>query len=76
VSKLKELRAGKNLSQAELARQAKVSQRTISYLETGDRAPSARVLFRLAKALDVPLDTFEADYSDDGVSTHAPAGCD
>lgn len=72
MSKVKELRDAKSLSQAELARRAGVSQRTISYLETGERAPSARVLFRLAKVLDVPPDAFETDYSDTSAIKEQP----
>ena len=50
---LKELRAKAFLTQEELAAKAKVSRSTIAVLEAGahSRAPRARTIRRLAKAL-------------------------
>lgn len=45
----------RKLSQLELALEAKVSQRHISWLETGRSQPSRSMIIRLADALDVPL---------------------
>ena len=54
---VRRLRADRGWGQEQLAAQAKVSPRTISYLESGARRPRVLTLARLAKALDVPLST-------------------
>ena len=48
-------RSARRLSQLELALQADVSSRHLSYVETGRSRPSREMLLRLADALDVPL---------------------
>jgi transcriptional regulator with XRE-family HTH domain len=50
---LRRLRLERFLSQAELARQARMHAVTISRLEAGDQAPSARTVRVLADALGV-----------------------
>ena len=52
--KLKRLRRGNALTQAQLAERANVSQSTIAQIENGDRPnPHPGTLGKLAKALDV-----------------------
>jgi transcriptional regulator with XRE-family HTH domain len=52
---LKRWRAVRNLSQLQLSLDAGVSQRHISWLETGRSRPSRSMVLQLAEALDVPL---------------------
>lgn len=49
---LKEARAGKNLSQAQLAKLVGVSRNTISSIETGQFNPTAKLALILCIALD------------------------
>ncbi|GAA5235055.1 helix-turn-helix transcriptional regulator [Verticiella sediminum] len=48
-------RKRRRLSQLDLALAAEVSQRHLSFLESGRAAPSRQMLLRLAEQLDVPL---------------------
>lgn len=48
-------RATARMSQLELATEAEVSQRHLSFIETGRSRPGPDVVLRLAEALDVPL---------------------
>jgi transcriptional regulator with XRE-family HTH domain len=52
---LREWRAARRLSQLDLALQAGVSSRHLSYVETGKSRPSRDMVTRLADTLDVPL---------------------
>jgi len=52
---LRRWREARRLSQLELALDAEVSARHISFLETGRAAPSREMLLTLASVLDVPL---------------------
>ena len=54
-SLLRDWRSARRLSQLELAGEADVSARHVSFLETGRAGASANVVMRLATALDVPL---------------------
>jgi transcriptional regulator with XRE-family HTH domain len=54
-TKLKDWRTARNVSQLRLAADAGVSQRHISFLETGRAKPSREMVIHLAAALDVPL---------------------
>jgi transcriptional regulator with XRE-family HTH domain len=54
-ARLSEWRALRRLSQLGLAMEANVSQRHLSYLETGLAQPSRTMVVRLSEALDVPL---------------------
>ena len=54
-SLLRRWRARRALSQLDLALQASVSGRHISFLETGRASPSRDMVLRLSDALDVPL---------------------
>src|SRR5947209_5182801 len=52
---LRSWRQRRNLSQLELALNADVSARHVSFLETGRARPSREMVIRLAEELDVPL---------------------
>ena len=52
---LRRWRESRHLSQLELALEAEVSSRHISFLETGRAAPSREMLLTLSNVLDVPL---------------------
>ena len=49
---LKEMRAEKSLTQAELAKILGVSRNTISSIETGQYSPTAKLALLIANALD------------------------
>lgn len=48
-------RKARNVSQLELALRAEISQRHVSFMETGRARPSREMALKLAEALDVPL---------------------
>lgn len=52
---LRHWRQRRRLSQLDLAQEAEVSTRHLSYVETGRAAPSREMVLRLAQRLDVPL---------------------
>jgi transcriptional regulator with XRE-family HTH domain len=52
---VREWRQRRRLSQLDLALEADVSSRHVSFIETGRSAPSRAMVLRLAEALDVPL---------------------
>ncbi len=52
---LREWRAARRLSQFELALEARVSARHLSYVETGKAQPSHEMITRLADTLEIPL---------------------
>src|SRR5258708_30063245 len=52
---LREWRQRRRLSQLDLANDAEISARHLSFMETGRAAPSRDMLLRLAERLDVPL---------------------
>ncbi len=52
---LRHWRAARRLSQLDLALQAEVSSRHLSFVETGKAKPSREMVTRLAEALEVPL---------------------
>lgn len=54
---LRECRRTRRLSQLELALDAEVSQRHLSFLESGRARPSRDMVLLLAQTLDLPLDT-------------------
>ena len=57
MKKIRELRMFYGLSQAELGRTAKVAQSHIRYIERGKKSPTLKTLGKIAKALDVPIET-------------------
>ncbi len=54
--RLKAARAGKDLSQEQLADICKVSRQTISAIEKGDYNPTINLCISICKALDKTLD--------------------
>ena len=54
--KMKAARAGKDLSQEELARIVGVSRQTINAIEKGDYNPTISLCRSICKALDMTLD--------------------
>src|SRR5512139_1825134 len=52
---LREWRQLRKMSQLEVAQEAEVSTRHLSFLETGRSRPSAEMLLVLASVLDLPL---------------------
>lgn len=54
---LRECRRGRRLSQLDLALNAEVSQRHLSFLESGRARPSREMVVQLATALDLSLET-------------------
>ena len=54
--RLRKARQDKGLSQADLAKRAKLQPSAVSHFETGTRAPSFENLRRLADALGVSID--------------------
>lgn len=62
---LREVREGRGLSQVELAEKSGLKQATISDLERGDTLrPQFETISKLAKALNVPLETFISELSE------------
>lgn len=55
TSQLKQWRKSRNMSQLDLALAADVSQRHVSWLETGKSQPSRDMILRLSEAMEVPL---------------------
>lgn len=53
--RLREWRQARRLSQLDLALEAGISSRHLSYLETGKARPSREMVGQLAEALDIPL---------------------
>lgn len=54
--KLKAARAGKDMSQEDLATACNVSRQTISAIEKGDYNPTINLCIAICKALDKTLD--------------------
>lgn len=52
---LKEWRTRRRLSQLDLAMEAEISQRHLSFMESGRAKPSREMVLRLAEQLDIPL---------------------
>jgi len=67
--RLVDLREESNVSRADLAKRAGIAYSFLSGIETGYRAPSAKVLTALAAALDISLDYLTA-----GTELASPAG--
>src|SRR3979490_3559857 len=52
---VREWRQGRRLSQLDLAGDAEISARHLSFVETGRAAPSREMVLKLAEQLEVPL---------------------
>ena len=55
-NKLKELRQKENISQDDLAAILKVSRQTINSIETGKFDPSLKLVMKMTKHFNVPLE--------------------
>lgn len=55
---VRKIRKARGLSAAELAKAAKLTERTVNYIEKGYSDPRASSLARIASVLDVPIGTF------------------
>ena len=62
-NRLKVLRAERNWSQGDLARQLEVSRQSVNVIETGKYDPSLPLAFRLARVFET---TIEGIFEDDG----------
>jgi len=69
---LRHWRTRRGLSQLDLALASNVSNRHVSFLETGRSSPSADMVLRLAAALDVPLRHVNAMLEAAGFDAHYP----
>lgn len=56
MNRIRALRKEKNMTQAELAKVLKVSDRTVGFYETGDRDPDTETLKKLADFFAVSVD--------------------
>jgi len=56
ANRLKELRAVRGLTQAELAERVGVTRKTVNTIENGVYSPSAMLAIKLAAALDVAVE--------------------
>ena len=64
ITRIKELRARYNLTQADLAKKVGVRRETILFIEKGRYNPSLKLAHDIAKALNTTIDTlfiFEED---------------
>src|SRR5579859_3504887 len=69
---LREWRQSRRLSQLDLALEAEVSPRHLSYIETGKAQASREVVARLAEALEMPLRERNALLMAAGYAPHFP----
>lgn len=69
---LKDWRSARRMSQLDLATAAQVSQRHVSFLETGRAKPSREMVIHLAIALEVPLRERNAMLTAAGFATEYP----
>ncbi|MEA4900340.1 helix-turn-helix transcriptional regulator [Desulfitobacterium sp.] len=66
--KIKEMRKIRNYTARQLSELSGIARSLISQLETGKRqSTSMDTIYRLAKALDVPVSYFMAEESDEGI---------
>jgi transcriptional regulator with XRE-family HTH domain len=59
---LRHWRRVRRFSQLELALQADISSKRVSFLETGRNRPSRDMILRLAQAMDLPLLVLHGDH--------------
>ncbi|MBY8977958.1 helix-turn-helix domain-containing protein [Rhodobacteraceae bacterium NNCM2] len=71
-SLLREWRERRRFSQLALASEVRISQRHLSFLESGRSRPSPGMVLRLCEALDVPLRECNAILSAAGYAPHYP----
>jgi len=58
---LRELRAERNWSQADLAEKLNVSRQTVNAIETGRYDPSLPLAFKLSRVFALPIESIFAD---------------
>lgn len=63
-NKIQELRVKKGLSQAQLAKNAKIARTLVTMIETGQRVPTDEALIKILKQLDISKDTFMNEIKD------------
>lgn len=56
MNRIKELRIEKGITQADLAKILKISDRAVGYYENGDREPDYTTLLKIAEYFDVSID--------------------
>lgn len=56
MNRIKELRTEKGITQADLAKILKISDRAVGYYENGDREPDYTTLLKIAEYFDVSID--------------------
>ena len=56
MNRIKELRTEKGITQADLAKILKISDRAVGYYENGDREPDYSTLLKIATYFDVSID--------------------
>ncbi len=56
-NRIRELRAERGVSQAELGRRVGVTRQTVNAIEGGKYSPSLEVAFKIARTLDLPLES-------------------
>lgn len=61
---LRELRAERRWSQAELAERLDVSRQTVNAIETGRHDPSLPLAFKLARLFELPIEAIFDDTPD------------
>ena len=55
-NQLKDLRAMRNWSQAELAERLDVSRQAVNAIETGKHDPSLPLVFRISRLFELPIE--------------------
>lgn len=58
MSRIRQIRIAKDISQMELAATADIAQSFLAKLESGKQKPSLLTIIKIAKALDVPPTAF------------------
>lgn len=59
--KIKVLRSRKNMTQNELAIECDFEKASMSRIESGQTNPTIRTLYKISKALDIPITEFFKD---------------
>jgi putative transcriptional regulator len=72
-NRLKVQRAISDVTQAELAVKAGVTRKSVNAIETGRMVPSVLLALKLARALDVPIETIFMLDGQAGIQPNAPA---
>ncbi|HDH03567.1 MAG TPA: transcriptional regulator [Actinobacteria bacterium] len=68
TNRITDLRATRGISQAELGQRVGVTRQTVNAIEGGKYSPSLEVAFKIARTLDVPLESV-FDYPDEPRTT-------